>query len=190
MEQQVFLIRHGETEWSRTGRHTGRTDIPLNAEGRLRAEAIGRVLRGQRLTVWTSPLERARETCQLAGFADSANVDADLREWDYGIYEGLTTEEIRREQPEWAVWLSPIVSGESLEQVADRARRVIGRALAIDGDVGLFAHGHILRILAACWIGLPPVTGRFLALDTGSISALGYERDTRVVRHWNVRPPV
>jgi broad specificity phosphatase PhoE len=189
MEQQLFLIRHGETEWSLNGRHTGRTDIPLTAEGRLRAEAIGRVLRGRQLTVWTSPLERARETCRLAGFADSAKVDDDLREWDYGIYEGLTTEEIRREKPDWSVWLSPIVNGESLEQVADRARRVIGRATGADGDVGLFSHAHILRILAACWIGLPPLTGRYLALDTGGVSVLGYERQTRVIRHWNFTPP-
>ena len=136
MEPQLFLIRHGETEWSREGRHTGRTDIPLSAEGRLRAEAIGRVLRGRRLTVWTSPLERARETCRLAGFADSAKVDDDLREWDYGIYEGLTTPEIRRTDPGWSVWLSPIVGGESLEQVADRARRVVGRALAAGDSAG------------------------------------------------------
>jgi len=190
MAQQVFLIRHGETEWSRTGRHTGRTDIPLTAEGRLRAQAIGRTLQGRRLSVWTSPLDRARETCRLAGFGDSAQVDDDLREWDYGIYEGLTTLEIRRETPDWSVWLSPIVNGESLEQVAGRARRVVGRAIAAgDCDVGLFAHGHILRILAACWIGLPPLTGRFLALDTASVSILGYERQTRVIRHWNFMPP-
>lgn len=191
MVQQVFLLRHGETKWSRTGRHTGRTDLPLTAEGRLRAQALGRALQGHKLSVWTSPLDRARETCRLAGFADAAQVDDDLREWDYGIYEGRTTLEIRQETPDWSVWLSPIVNGESLEQVADRARRVIGRVTASgDGDVGLFAHGHILRILAACWIGLPPLTGRFLALDTASISILGYERQTRVIRHWNLAPPL
>jgi broad specificity phosphatase PhoE len=187
MEQQVFLIRHGETEWSRAGRHTGRTDIPLNVEGRLRAEMIGRQLRGRKLTVWTSPLERARETCRLAGFADQATVDDDLREWDYGIYEGRTTAEIRSETPSWSVWLSPIVNGESLAQVAERAQRVIAHVTAAtDGDVGLFAHGHILRILAACWMGLPPIIGRYLALDTASISILGYERQTRVMRQWNL----
>jgi broad specificity phosphatase PhoE len=190
MAQQVFLLRHGETEWSRTGRHTGRTDLPLTADGRLRAQAIGRALQGHKLSVWTSPLDRARETCRLAGFADSAQVDDDLREWDYGIYEGRTTQEIRQETPDWSVWLSPIVNGESLEQVAERARRVIGRVIAAgDGDVALFAHGHILRILAACWIGLPPLTGRFLALDTASVSILGYERQTRVIRQWNLTPP-
>jgi broad specificity phosphatase PhoE len=189
MAQQVFLIRHGETEWSRTGRHTGRTDVPLTPEGKLRAEAIGRALRGRALSAWTSPLQRARETCRLAGFADGARVDDDLREWDYGAYEGRTTLEIRQETPEWSVWLSPIVNGESLDQVAVRARRVIDWAIAHgDGDLALFSHGHLLRILAACWIGLPPVTGRFLALDTASISVLGYERQTRVIRKWNSTP--
>jgi broad specificity phosphatase PhoE len=110
MAQQVFLLRHGETEWSRTGRHTGRTDLPLTADGRLRAQAIGRALQGHKLSVWTSPLDRARETCRLAGFADSAKVDHDLREWDYGIYEGRTTLEIRQEMTDWSVWLSPIVN--------------------------------------------------------------------------------
>jgi probable phosphoglycerate mutase len=188
-QQQVFLIRHGETEWSRAGRHTGRTDVPLTAEGELRAQALGRALRGRELSVWTSPLLRARETCRLAGFAASAKVDDDLREWDYGAYEGRTTLEIRRETPDWSVWLSPIVNGESLEQIANRARRVIARVTAQDGDVALFSHGHMLRILAACWIGLPPGTGRFLALDTASISVLGYERQTRVIRSWNFTPP-
>ncbi len=134
--------------------------------------------------MWTSPLQRARETCRLAGFEDSAKVDDDLREWDYGAYEGLTTLEIRKETPEWSVWVSPIVNGESLDQIANRAQRVIARRIAhSDGDVALFSHGHMLRILAACWIGLPPGTGRFLALDTASISVLGYERQTRVIRN-------
>jgi broad specificity phosphatase PhoE len=185
--QNIFLIRHGETEWSRTGRHTGRTDIALTDEGKRSAVALGHALHGEKLAVWTSPLERARETCRLAGF-DSAPIDDDLREWDYGIYEGRTTLDIRKETPDWSVWLSPIVNGESLDQVADRARRVIRRVLSIDGDVALFAHGHILRILAACWIGLPPLAGRYLALDTATISVLGYERKTRVIRRWNVAP--
>jgi probable phosphoglycerate mutase len=184
--QQLFLIRHGETEWSRTGRHTGRTDIPLTDEGRLRAHAIGRFLQGRTLQAWTSPLERARETCRLAGFAEYARIDEDLREWDYGVYEGRTTLDIRRESPQWSIWLSPIINGESLDEVAERARRVISRAIAAGpDDVALFAHGHILRILAARWMGLPPATGRFLALDTASISILGYERETRVIRQWN-----
>jgi probable phosphoglycerate mutase len=189
-QQQIFLVRHGETEWSRTGRHTGRTDIPLTEEGRARAEAIAHALEGRELSVLTSPLGRARETCRLAGFADAAEVDDDLLEWDYGVYEGRTTLDIRRETPDWSVWLSPIVNGESLEQVAERARKVIARVTAAGNrDVALFAHGHILRILAACWIGLPPYTGRFLALDTATISMLGYERQTRVIRQWNLVPP-
>jgi probable phosphoglycerate mutase len=186
--QELLLIRHGETEWSRTGRHTGRTDVPLTEEGRRRAAVLGRSLGGRELTAWTSPLERARETCRLAGFSE-AEVETDLREWDYGIYEGRTTMEIRQETPDWSVWLSPIEKGESLDQVAERARRVIRRVTeATDGDAALFAHGHILRILAACWIGFPPLTGRYLALDTASVSALGYERQTRVIRQWNFAP--
>jgi probable phosphoglycerate mutase len=184
--RNIFLIRHGETEWSRTGRHTGRTDVPLTDDGKRAAGELGRALQGRKLDPWTSPLDRARETCRLAGFA-APKLEDDLREWDYGIYEGRTTLEIRNETPDWSVWLSPIVKGESLDQVADRARRVIQRVTETSsGDTALFAHGHILRVLAACWIGLPPLTGRFLALDTATISVLGYERQTRVIRHWNV----
>ena len=188
MAQQVFLVRHGETEWSRTGQHTGRTDLPLTALGQERAKVIGAYLKGRKLSVRTSPLLRARETCLLAGMADSAVVDDDLREWDYGIYEGRTTLDIRKENPAWSIWLSPITGGESLNQVAARAHRVVDRALTENGDVALFAHGHILRVLAACWIGLPPITGRYLALDTATVSVLSYERQTRVIRHWNVVP--
>jgi probable phosphoglycerate mutase len=186
MKQQIFLVRHGETEWSRSGRHTGRTDLPLTAEGELAAQAMGETLAGRTFTAWTSPLQRARETCRLAGFGESARVDEDLREWDYGVYEGRTTVDIRKETPDWSVWLSPLTGGESLEEVAVRAGRVIERAVAVAGDIALYAHGHILRILAACWMGLPPVTGRYLALDTASVSVLGYERQTRVIRQWNL----
>ena len=183
----IFLVRHGETEWSRTGQHTGRSDIALTERGRAQAEALGRELKGRNLTVWTSPLQRARETCRLAGF-DSPTVDPDLIEWDYGIYEGRTTAQIRAETPNWSVWDSPIVSGETMDQVGARAQNVIDRASAVSGDVALFAHGHILRVFAACWIGLSPVGGRLLALDTGTLSALGYERETRVIKHWNIVP--
>ena len=187
--QQIFLVRHGETEWSRSGQHTGTTDIALTGRGRAQAEALGRTLRGRQLTVRTSPLGRARETCRLAGF-DDPPVDDGLTEWNYGVYEGRTTLDIRKEVPEWSVWNSPIPNGESLEQVAERARQVIQRVTsATSGDIGLFAHGHILRILAACWVGLPPLAGRLLALDTATISVLGYERETRVIKHWNVAPP-
>src|SRR3954447_1778937 len=186
MAHQVYLVRHGETEWSRDGRHTGRTDLPLTPEGRLQAEAIGRALHGRDLAVWTSPLQRAVETCRLAGLVATATVDEDLREWDYGVYEGRTTAEIRSETPDWSVWLSPIVGGESLDQVAERARRVIDRILAAgERDIALFSHGRLLRVLAACWVELPPLAGRRLALDTSTVSVLGYERQTRVIRHWN-----
>ncbi len=189
MAQQIFLVRHGETEWSRSGQHTGRTDIPLTAEGQAQAQALRFFLRGSDLSVRTSPLVRARETCRLADFAETAVIDEDLREWDYGIYEGRTSLDIRNENPDWSIWLSPIPNGESLDQVADRARKVISRAVEAETSVALFGHGHILRILAACWIGLPPLTGRYLALDTATVSVLGYERQIRVIRHWNVSPP-
>jgi len=184
--QKIFLVRHGETEWSQSGRHTGRTDVPLTDTGKRAAESIGKALQRLELDVWTSPLRRARETSRLAGFP-SAQLDENLREWDYGVYEGRTTLQIREETADWSVWLSPIHDGESLDQVAGRARRVIDRATEEPTrDVCLFAHGHFLRILAACWIGMPPLTGRYLALDTATVSVLGYERQTRVIRRWNV----
>ena len=182
--QKLFLIRHGETEWSRSGRHTGRTDLPLTDEGRRAAVSLGTAVRGLNARVVSSPLMRALQTAELAGFA-APEVDEDLREWDYGVYEGRTTIDIRKETPDWSVWLSPISDGESLEDVAVRARRVIERLTQSNEDAAVFAHGHILRILAACWIGLPPLTGRYLALDTATISTLGYERQTRVIRRWN-----
>ncbi len=188
MSQQVFLIRHGETEWSRSGQHTGRTNIALTAHGQGQAELLGRALRGEHFTAWTSPLSRARETARLAG-VEAAQVDDDLMEWSYGIYEGRTTLDIRKEVPGWSVWDSPITGGETLDEVADRARLVIQRVTqSTTGDIALFAHGHILRILAACWIGLPPLTARYLSLDTATISVLGYERETRVIRRWNLAP--
>jgi broad specificity phosphatase PhoE len=187
MPREIWLIRHGETEWSRSGAHTGRTDIPLTAEGRERAAAIGRYLAGRRFAlVLVSPLERARETCRLAGYGDIAQVEPNLREWDYGDYEGRTTAEIRKAVPGWSLWKDGVPNGETVQQVAARAEAVIARALAADGDVALFAHGHVLRILAARWIGLPPDAGRLLALDTASVSRLGYERETQVITRWNL----
>jgi broad specificity phosphatase PhoE len=185
--KHVFLVRHGETEWSRSGQHTGRTDIPLTENGRAQAQALGRFLQGREFQTWTSPLLRARETCRLAGF-EPERIDEDLLEWDYGQYEGRTTAEIQGEIPGWLVWDAPIVGGESVQQVGARVDRVIERVLEARGDVALFAHGHVLRIMAARWIGLPPEGGRLLALDTATISVLGYERQTRVVRQWNVQP--
>ena len=184
--QRIFLIRHGETEWSAAGRHTGRTDMPLTNAGKRDAERLGSVLAGLSFDAFTSPLQRAKETAGLAGFP-AARIDDDLCEWDYGVYEGRTTLDIRKETPEWSVWLSPITGGESLEDVATRANRVIARILeTATGDVGLFAHGHFLRIFAACWMEMPPLAGRRLGLDTATISILGYERQTRVIRRWNV----
>jgi probable phosphoglycerate mutase len=183
---ELWLVRHGETEWSRSGAHTGRTDIPLTDAGREQARALGRRLAGREFAlVLTSPLARARETCELAGFGARAEVDSDLREWDYGAYEGRTTAEIRAERPDWRLWRDGVPEGESIGQVAARAQRAIGRAAAADGDALLFAHGHLLRILAACWAGLEPQTARVLALGTASLSTLGYERDTRVITRWN-----
>jgi probable phosphoglycerate mutase len=183
---EIWLVRHGETEWSRSGQHTGRTDIPLTDAGRRQAEALGRHLVGRPFAlVLTSPLARARETCCLAGYGELSQVADDLLEWNYGIYEGRTTAAIRAEQPGWSIWTTSIPQGETVEQVGERVRRVIERAGAAGGDVALFAHAHVLRILAACWLGLPPRDGRLLTLGTASISVLGHERETRVISVWN-----
>jgi probable phosphoglycerate mutase len=184
---ELWLIRHGETDWSRAGAHTGRTDIPLNEAGRAQAVEIGRRLAGRPFVlVLASPLKRATETCRLAGYGSVAQVDANLREWDYGDYEGRTTAEIRAQAPGWSLWRDGVPNGETIAQVAERARAAMERAVAAGGDAALFAHGHLLRILAACWLGLPPQDGRLLALGTASISTLGYERETRVVTRWNL----
>jgi probable phosphoglycerate mutase len=186
MQAEIWLIRHGETEWTLSGAHTGRTDIPLTAAGEAQAAGIGRQLAGRRFAlVLTSPLQRARETCRLAGYGGVAEIEPRLREWDYGIYEGRTSAEIRKDVPDWGIWTSPIPEGESIQQVAARASQVIERALAASGDVALFAHGHLLRVLTACWLGLAPDAGRLFALGAGSVSTLGYERDTRVITRWN-----
>jgi probable phosphoglycerate mutase len=183
---RLWLVRHGETEWSLSGAHTGRTDLPLTERGREYARRLGAVLRERTFAlVLTSPLRRARDTCELAGYGDLAQVEPDLREWDYGDYEGRSTLEIRRERPGWHLWQDGVPNGETVEQVAQRARRVMERALAAKGDIALFSHGHCLRILAAIWVGLPPTDGRLLALDTASMSVLGHERETRVISRWN-----
>ncbi|MBZ5585876.1 MAG: histidine phosphatase family protein [Acidobacteriia bacterium] len=183
---EIWLIRHGETEWSRSGAHTGRTDLPLTAAGGENAAKLGRFLAGRPFAlVLSSPLQRARETCRLAGYGGAAQIDPNLREWDYGDYEGRTTAEIRRENPEWSLWSAGPPNGETMQQVAMRAQAVIARSVQADGDTALFGHGHILRILAACWLGLPPQCGRLFALSTASVSILGYERETRVISLWN-----
>jgi len=186
---KLWLIRHGETEWSRSGQHTGRTDLPLTPVGRAKAAAIGRYLGGRKFAlVLTSPLQRARETCRLAGYGDVAQPDPDLMEWSYGAYEGRTSAQIRQEIPGWNIWINGVIGGETVDQVGERARRVIERASAADGDAALFAHGHVLRILTACWLGLEPGAGRLFAFDTACLSVLGYEREIRVIERWN-HPP-
>ena len=183
---KLWLIRHGETEWSLSGAHTSKTDIPLTERGKQRAAKIRDYLAQRKFgLVLTSPLQRARETCRIAGYADAAQIEENLREWDYGIFEGRTTADIRKDQPDWSIWDSPVPEGEPVEHVAVRAQRVIDRALQAGGDVALFAHAHILRILAATWLGLEPRGGRLFALGTGSVSTLGYERETRVISTWN-----
>ena len=187
MLRSIWLIRHGETEWSRSGAHTGRTDLPLTDAGRENAVAVGRRLAGRIFSlVLTSPLSRARETCRLAGYGDVAQVDPNLVEWNYGDYEGRTTAEIRKEAPDWGLWTSGVPNGETIAQVARRAEAVLARALQFEGDVALFAHGHILRILTARWLDLPPDCGRLFALATATVSTLGYERETRVITQWNL----
>ena len=184
--RELWLIRHGETEWSRSGAHTGVSDIPLTAAGRDEATAVGRYLEPRHFAlVLVSPLGRARETCRLAGYPD-AEIDADLREWDYGDYEGLTTPEIQAGRPAWSLWTDGVPNGETITQVAARAERAIARALPVERDVALFAHGHILRVLTACWLGLPPQDGSLFALGTAAVSTLGYEHQTRVITRWNL----
>lgn len=185
-ETRLVLVRHGETEWSASGKHTGRTDIPLNDIGRRQAEQVARRLAGEPFAaVFTSPRSRARDTCRIAGLDSDAIVTDDLREWDYGVYEGRTTDEIREDEPDWSVWTAEIRGGESVEDVGRRVDRVIEAAIAYAGDVALFGHGHCLRILAARWIGLPAAAGSLLELSTATVSRLGWERERRVVELWN-----
>ena len=187
---EVMLVRHGETEWSKSGRHTGRTDLPLTDNGREEARHLGAALAGRTFArVWCSPLGRARETWELSGVAAPMELHDDLMEWDYGDYEGVSTAEVRRTTPDWSVWTHPVTGGESVEQVGERADGVIARLLELEGDTALFAHGQYLRILAARWIGLPAADGRLLSLDTASVSTLGHERETKVIRRWNQSSP-
>jgi broad specificity phosphatase PhoE len=182
---RIVLARHGETKWSASGQHTSTTDIPLTDRGRAAAERLRERLAGREFAlVLSSPRARARETARLAGF--DPEIDADLAEVDYGEYEGLTTPEIREERPGWSLWTDGSPGGETLAEAGARADRVIARALAADGDVAIFAHGHILRVLAARWIELPPERGASFALDTASLSELGFERENRVIKRWNL----
>ncbi len=189
MEQdkpELWLIRHGETAWSLSGQHTSRTDIPLTDHGKTRAKEIHDYLNGRPFSlVLTSPRQRAKETCRIAGYSDAAQIDENLSEWDYGSYDGRTTAEIRAERPSWSIWEDGVLDGETIEQVAIRAQAIIERSVAAGGHVALFSHAHFLRILAATWLGLNPRAGALLALGTGSISRLGFERETRVILSWN-----
>ena len=182
----VVLVRHGQTQWSASGKHTGRTDVALTDLGRRQADALGGMLGDSKFAlVVSSPLVRAWETMERAGLADTAVAANDLMEWDYGVFEGLRTIDIRREISDWSVWSHPMIDGESVDAVGARADRVIGLTLRTDGPVAVFGHGHILRILAARWMGLPAVAGKSLRLDTATVSTLGWERENRVIRHWN-----
>jgi broad specificity phosphatase PhoE len=181
---ELWLVRHAETEWSRSGRHTGRTDVPLTESGRARARAVRDRLAGRTFAlVLSSPLSRARETAELAGL--EPQLRDDLVEFDYGEYEGITTAEIREQRPGWDLWRDGSPGGETAEQVGERVDRVIEEALAAGGDVAIVAHGHVLRALGARWVGQPAAFGARLRLDTGAISVLGFEREARVIRRWN-----
>jgi probable phosphoglycerate mutase len=184
----IYLARHGETAWSVTGQHTGVTDLPLTDRGERNAVRLGERLRGLVFTkVFTSPLQRAARTCELAGFGSVAGVDRDLVEWNYGDYEGLRTVEIRAKRPDWHLFRDGCPNGESPEQIGARADRVVSRLRAIKGNVLIFSSGHFLRVLAARWLGVEPAAGKFLMLDTASLSALSYEHDFSqpAIRFWN-----
>jgi probable phosphoglycerate mutase len=184
----VYLARHGETAWSRTGQHTGCTDLPLTERGERNARALGARLNGLKFAkVFNSPVLRARRTCELAGFGSAAEVDRDLVEWNYGQYEGRRTSEIRAERPNWQLFRDGCPGGESPDEVGARADRVVSRLRAVPGDVLIFSSGHFLRVLAARWLGLEPTGGRYFLLSTASLSALGYEHSLcqPVIRLWD-----
>ena len=183
---EVVLVRHGETEWTLTGQHTGRTDIPLTERGRNEARLLAPLLSSADFAlVLSSPLRRARETCELVGLGPRTEIEPDLMEWDYGEYEGLTSKQIKRTAPNWMVFTDGCPGGETPAQVGARADRVITRIRSVAGRVALFAHGHLLRVLAARWIGFPPSAGQHLLLDTSTVSVLGYYQDVPAVKRWN-----
>ena len=191
---ELWLLRHGATEWALNGRHTGSTDIPLVPQGEAEAHALAPLLAQHTFdAVYCSPLQRARRTCELAGLGSQAQLEPDLREWDYGRYEGITTAEIRQSVPDWTVFSHPCPDGESLTQVQERCEALITRLVQQHpgGRVALFAHGHILRSLAGTWLGLGPGGGALLNLNTATLSVLGHERERRTVVRWNapVVPP-
>jgi broad specificity phosphatase PhoE len=183
---ELWLIRHGETEWTKSGQHTGSTDIELTSAGEQQALALGRFLQGRQFSrVYMSPLARARRTCELTGLGAVAETDPNLHEWKYGEYEGRTSTDIREARPGWSIWDQGVVGGESIEQVAARARTIIERSADIEGNIALFSHGHLLRILATQWLGLNPSAARQFLLDTATVSVLGHEHTSRAIRLWN-----
>ena len=185
---RLFVIRHGATEWSRSGQHTGHTDIPLLPEGEAQARATGALLAEHQFAlVLTSPLQRARRTCELVGLGAEAEVEPNLIEWDYGDYEGITSAQIHDTVPGWTVWTGAVPGGETIAQVAARADAVIERALTAEGDSIVFAHGHILRLLTARWCQLDPVEGRRFVLDPATLCVLGWEHQSRAILQWNNR---
>lgn len=184
--QQVFLVRHGETEWSLNGRHTGITDIPLTEHGRHVARLLRPILAKESFTLaLTSPLQRARETCRLAGFEDVAHIESDLAEWNYGRYEGLTPTQIHATAPGWLLFRDGAPGGEQPGEIGARVDRVIEKARAVTDDVILFAHGHVLRVFAARWVGLPPSEGHRFLLDTATMNILSYYRGIPAIKRWN-----
>lgn len=189
--QEIYLIRHGETEWSRSGRHTGVSDIPLTEHGRQQAKLLAHELAARNFDlVLTSPLRRARETCELAGLAERAEIEPDLMEWNYGDYEGLTSDRIHVDRPAWTIFDDGGPGGETPEQVGVRVDRVIARVRAAGADAALFAHGHVLRVLAARWLGLAPRAGAHFLLDTGTLCVLSSYGAIAALQRWNVSPVV
>ncbi|MDH6237695.1 histidine phosphatase family protein [Cryobacterium sp. CG_9.6] len=185
-QNEIVLIRHGQTEWSITGQHTGRTDVPLTDFGRQQADALGGMLDGEHFDrVLSSPLVRAWETMERAGYGAQGEVNTNVLEWDYGVYEGRRTDDIRTTIPGWSVWTDPIPGGETVDAVGARADLAIEQCLSAEGRVAVFAHGHFLRVMAARWIGLPALSGQSLGLGTATVSTLGWERENRVLQGWN-----
>jgi broad specificity phosphatase PhoE len=187
---EIVLVRHGETDWSRSGRHTGRTDVPLTDAGRAAARRLSTSMSNRRFErVFTSPLQRASETCRLAGFGEAAEECERLLEWDYGDYEGISTADVRTKRPGWTTWRDGCPGGETANDVGARIDPLVQELRRSSGDVALFGHGHALRVLAARWIELPAVAGERLVLATASVSVLGYERETPAIRRWNETMP-
>ncbi|MDZ4796670.1 MAG: histidine phosphatase family protein [Bryobacteraceae bacterium] len=184
----VWLIRHGETEWSISGQHSGRTDLPLTAKGEDEAREARELLAGRSFdVVLCSPLRRARRTCQLAGYLDVADIEPDCQEWDYGDWTGYTQDQIREKSPDWTIWTGPVPGGESLEDIASRAKRVVNRIRNGGGTAAIFAHGHFLRVFTTQWLGLPAATGGNFALETSGICILGEDAGLPAIRAWNLR---